>query len=79
LAGRFAAKEATVKALGGADGALPWDSIGVERDPDGRPCLRLSGPAAELARSRGAGRFDLSLTHRNSVALAVVLVELREP
>ena len=35
LAGRFAAKEATVKALGGGDGALPWDSIGIERDADG--------------------------------------------
>ena len=52
--GRFAAKEATVKALGGADGALPWDSIGVERDADGRPCLRLSGAAARAARAAAA-------------------------
>ncbi len=76
LAGRFAAKEATFKALGGTDGALPWDSIGVERDAGGRPFLRLSGPAAELARRRGARRLELTLTHRNSVALAVVLVEM---
>jgi phosphopantetheinyl transferase (holo-ACP synthase) len=39
-------------------------------------CLRLSGPAAELARRRGARRLELTLTHRKSVALAVVLVEM---
>lgn len=76
LAARFAAKEAVVKALGGADGALPWDSIGAERDESGRLCVRLGGPAAALARSRGARRLELSLTHRNEVALAVVLVEI---
>lgn len=76
LAARFAAKEATVKALGGTEGPLPWDSIGVERGAGGRLCLRLSGAAAALARSRGARRLELSVTHRNAVALAVVLVEI---
>lgn len=79
LAARFAAKEAAIKALGGDGGeALPWRSIGVEHDSSGRPCLRLTGPAAALARRRGAGRLDLSLTQRTSVAAAVVLAEVGE-
>jgi holo-[acyl-carrier protein] synthase len=76
LATHFAAKEATVKALAWGDETLPWPSIAVEREPGGRPCIRLTGSAAELARRRGVRRLELSLTHRGSVAAAVVLAEL---
>jgi holo-[acyl-carrier protein] synthase len=75
LAACFAAKEATAKALGWGDQGLPWQSIAVERDAIGRPCVRLSGPAAELAGLRGVRRLDVSFTHRRSVAVAVVLAE----
>lgn len=78
LASRFAAKEAAIKALGDGGEGLPWRSIGVEHDSLGRPCLRLTGPAAALASSRGARRLELSLTGGKSVAAAVVFVEVGE-
>jgi len=53
LATRFAAKEATAKALRVGAGALPWHSIGVVQDADGRPSIRLTGEAAGLAEQRG--------------------------
>jgi holo-[acyl-carrier protein] synthase len=76
LAARFAAKEATMKALGRGDEPLPWQSIGVRRDAEGRPSLELSGAAAALAHERSVSAMSLSLTHEGSLAAAVVLVEV---
>ena len=78
LAARFAAKEATMKALGRQDEPLPWRSIEVTHDGGGRPLIELSGPAAVLADRRGVRRLELSLTDGRSLATAVVLVELEE-
>lgn len=76
LAARFAAKEATMKVLRRGDEPLPWSSIGVSEDASGRASIRLSGVAVELAQSRGVRWLDLSLTHRRSVAAAIVVAEL---
>jgi holo-[acyl-carrier protein] synthase len=73
LAARFAAKEAAMKALDRGDEPLPWTSIAVHRDAGGRPTLRLSGAAAELAARRGLASFELSLTHDGDYSAAVVL------
>ena len=75
LAARFAAKEATMKALGRDDEPLPWRSIGVHRDASGCPSLDLHGPAAELAHRRGLTTLAVSLTHEGALAGAVVLAE----
>ncbi len=72
---RFAAKEATMKALRRADEAIAWTSIEVLRDVDGRPRIELSGGAAELARERGVKSLAVSLTHEAGQAVAVVLAE----
>lgn len=72
LAERFAAKEATMKALASPE-RLPWQSVAVGRDPAGRPALMLSGPAAELARRRGVRQLAVSFSGVASHALAVVL------
>jgi holo-[acyl-carrier protein] synthase len=74
LAARFAAKEATMKALGRTDEPLPWRSIGVRRDPSGRPSIQLSDEAALLAEQRGAVEVSVSLTHERELAGAVVLI-----
>src|SRR5438128_548725 len=55
LAARFAAKEATAKALGTGIGAVGWQEIEVVRDRSGRPGLALHGAAQALARERGLG------------------------
>jgi holo-[acyl-carrier protein] synthase len=77
LAARFAAKEAAMKALGRTDEPLPWRSIGVRNDADGRPSLVLSGQAAALAKRRGVADMSVSLTHEGQLAGAVVLAETR--
>jgi holo-[acyl-carrier protein] synthase len=73
LAARFAAKEATLKALDCGDRAVPWTAIGVLRGDSGRPALDLTGAAAELAAERGVSSLELSFTHERGYAAAVVL------
>jgi holo-[acyl-carrier protein] synthase len=76
LAARFAAKEATMKALDRGDEPLPWRSIAVKRDASGSPSLVLEGPAAALARDRGIRSLAVSITHERAQAAAVVLAEV---
>jgi holo-[acyl-carrier protein] synthase len=75
LAARFAAKEATIKALNLSHEGIGFHDIAVHRRPDGAPELVLSGAAAEaLARWLGSGRCSmaLSLCHDDHSASAVV-------
>lgn len=72
LAARFAVKEATLKALGGAEGVgLP--DIETVTGPTGAPEIVLHGAAQALAKARGATNFLVSLTHSASSAAAVVI------
>jgi holo-[acyl-carrier protein] synthase len=73
LAARFAAKEATMKALGPTDWLPPWRSIEVWREDGGRCSLRLSGHAAELARRAQLNDFAVSMSHEGNLAAAVVV------
>lgn len=76
FAARFAAKEAAAKALGtGIAHGISWREIEVRRNPGERPTLHLTGRAAERADSMGVRHLQLSLTHNNSVAMAVVIAE----
>jgi holo-[acyl-carrier protein] synthase len=75
-AARFAAKEAGMKALGtGWRGGLSWRDLEVANLPSGRPTLRLSGKAAEIAERLGVRQISLSLTHTAAQAVAVVILE----
>ena len=69
LAARFAAKEATVKALG-AGGLAPRE-IEIEGGGQVAPTIRLHGAAAEAAAARGVV-LEVSLTHTRGHAAAVV-------
>ena len=72
LAARFAVKEATLKALGGAKGiGLP--DIETVTGPTGAPEIMLHGLAQDLAKARGATNFLVSLTHSAASAAAVVI------
>jgi holo-[acyl-carrier protein] synthase len=73
LAARFAAKEATFKALGGASNMALTD-VEVVRGQSGQPELRLHGTAREVAERHGAVRFLVTITHSASAAAAVVIV-----
>jgi len=74
LAGRFAAKEAAMKALGtGHSRGVLWKDIEVFRQ-GGPPQLRLSGGAARRFETLGAKRSLLTITHSEALALAQVLL-----
>jgi len=75
-AGRFAAKEAAMKALGtGWRRGVRWVDLEVVREESGRPTLALTGEAAEIAKQLGVRRIALSITHTESQALAQVIFE----
>ncbi len=75
-AARFAAKEATMKALGtGWAKGVRWKDIEVGREPGGRPTIVLHGAAREHAARIGARHFSLSISHTGNFALAEVILE----
>lgn len=78
LAGRFAAKEALVKAVGGAPG-LRWTDVVVVAEPSGRPVFALRGPTAEVVARLGITALHLSITHEGGVAVASVIAEAGSP
>jgi len=75
-AGRFAAKEAAMKALGtGWRRGVRWVDFEVVRELGGRPTVRLDGEAKKIAAELGVLRIALSITHTESQALAQVIFE----
>jgi holo-[acyl-carrier protein] synthase len=75
-AGRFAVKEAVMKALGTGWGAkVSWLNIEVTRARGGRPEITLHGHTAEFARELGIGRMLVSITHTDANALAHVIAQ----
>ena len=75
-AGRFAAKEAAMKALGtGWSRGVRWVDVEVVRQSGGRPTISLYGEAAKVAGQLGVERVALSITHTAEQALAQVVFE----
>ena len=75
-AGRFAAKEAAMKALGtGWRRGVKWVDLEVAREMSGRPTLVIHGEAAKIAKELGVMRVALSITHTEKQALAQVIFE----
>ncbi|HEY3497052.1 MAG TPA: holo-ACP synthase [Polyangiaceae bacterium] len=78
FAGRFAAKEAAVKALGGPRD-VSFHDLEVRRAPSGAPELLLHGAAAEHGKRLGVARALVSITHDAGIAAAVVVLERSAP
>ena len=75
-AGRFAAKEAGMKAIGtGWKRGVRWVDFEVSNLPSGRPTLRLHGEAARLAGQMGVKSISLSITHTAEMGMAQVILE----
>src|SRR5207248_6671186 len=71
FAGRWAAKEAILKALGtGRTRGIGWTHIEVRNDQDGRPVVRVGGAAREAALERGIGDILVSISHCRTYATA---------
>jgi holo-[acyl-carrier protein] synthase len=74
LAGRFAAKEALIKALGGSTG-IGWHDMPVIRDDDRNPSFALEPRVRQLLSERGIRNIHLSMAHDAGVAIAYVVTE----
>jgi holo-[acyl-carrier protein] synthase len=76
FAGRFAAKEAAMKALGtGWTHGVRWVDIEVVREPSGKPTLKFSGETREIADRLGVKNIALTISHSGNTALAQVIFE----
>ena len=73
LAARFAAKEATAKALGTGIGDVGWQEIEILRGPERQPNLLLHGQASRLADQLNLETWSLSLSHSQNHAIALVV------
>jgi holo-[acyl-carrier protein] synthase len=75
-AGRFASKEAAMKALGtGWAQGVRWVDIEVTRLATGRPTLTLHGATQQHAERLGVRSISLSITHSGNIAFAEAIFE----
>ena len=75
-AGRFAAKEAFLKAVRtGWRGKVGWQDIEVVLTDDGAPSLEVTGEARSLLDGLGNVRVHVSISHTSEHAVAQVLIE----
>ncbi|MDP3209909.1 MAG: holo-ACP synthase [Rhodoglobus sp.] len=74
LAGRFAAKEALIKALGDSSG-VTWHDMRVVNDSLGNPSFELHNSTRVIADARGITSVHLSMAHDAGVAIAYVVAE----
>ena len=72
VAGRFAAKEAAMKALGTGWRGLAFKDVEVGRDPRGKPTLSFHGRALDRSRELRVASTEVSITHTATMAAAVV-------
>ncbi|MCP4424311.1 MAG: holo-[acyl-carrier-protein] synthase [Chloroflexi bacterium] len=75
VAGRWAAKEATLKALGTGIGSIALTEIGIFARESGQPYVTLFGRAVERSRELNIDRWHLSITHVKEIATAYVIAE----
>jgi holo-[acyl-carrier protein] synthase len=75
VAGRWAAKEALLKALGKDVRGIPYRDIEVPPLGSGSEELRLHGRARQALNRSGGGRIHLTISHAGNLAVASVLIE----
>jgi holo-[acyl-carrier protein] synthase len=77
LAVRFAAKEASMKALNAGENKIAWRDIEILSDSQGKPVVRLYGNALKQLNVLGLSGLEISLSHSRENAIALV-IGLRE-
>ncbi len=76
IAGRFAAKEAILKAFGtGWSQGLGWNQIEIMPDANGAPKVTFSGLAFEKYQTLGASHCQISISHQGEYAIAFAILE----
>jgi holo-[acyl-carrier protein] synthase len=77
LAGKFAAKEAFIKAVGSGAG-MNWQDVRVIKDDNGKPHFDITAATKALCEAQGIVRFHLSIAHDGGMAIAYVIAEGHE-
>ena len=73
-AGRWAAKEAVLKALGtGWIRGISWRDIEIRNHPGGKPSIALAGGAREVCETNGVAEVHISISHCRSHATAYAI------
>ncbi len=73
LAGKFAAKEAVVKALGCGIGPVSFQDIEILHDVNGQPVLHLYKNAERIAEENNLKDWSVSISHSQHYAVAVAI------
>ena len=73
LAGKFAAKEAVVKALGCGIGLVSFQEIEILHDANGQPKLHLYKNARRIAEEQNLKVWSVSISHSQHYAVAVAI------
>ncbi len=80
FAGRWAAKEAVLKAIGtGWRRGISWRDVEVRNLPGGRPIVALHGGVRDVMEELGIGQILISISHCRSHATAYAVAVDREP
>ena len=78
LAGRLAAKEAVLKALGSSSTGISWKEIQILNRPRGSPVISLSGKAKERSVLLAMDHLVVSISHTDDIAIAFVMGSTNE-
>jgi holo-[acyl-carrier protein] synthase len=78
VAGRFAAKEAVVKAMGTGFRGFDFKEVEIDRAASGRPNVILKGKAKLMANKCGNYKIHLSISHGVDNAIAYAVMEVDE-
>ncbi len=77
LAGRFAVKEAALKALGtGVSRGIFWRDVETSRHASGKPAVEFHNVAGETVLALGATSVHVSISHTDHHAIALVILEI---
>jgi len=74
-AGKFAAKEALLKALGLGLREANWKEIEIKNDELGQPIIDTSGKLKNVASAKGVSKYFISISHTKEYAIAQVILE----
>ena len=74
-AGKFAAKEALLKALGLGLKEANWKEIEIKNDELGQPIIDTSGKLEKIVSGKGVCKYFISISHTKDYAVAQVILE----
>ncbi len=74
-AGKFAAKEALLKALGLGLREANWKEIEIKNNELGQPVIDTSGKLKNVVSAKGVSKYFISISHTKEYAVAQVILE----